>query len=178
MRRRTATWMAWSLGILWALLLALTLLFFTLNLLHPGVEVDPIWINGTAVAVSFPALGLLLASRRPEHPIGWLFCAAGLLEGLDHFCGEYSIYALLAQPGSLPAGHAAAWVTSWVWVPFTALLWFLVLLFPDGRLPSRRWRPFAWLVGIATVVWATVAALLPGPVCEVCTIENPLVSTA
>jgi two-component system NarL family sensor kinase len=175
MSTRTATWMAWSLGILWAVLLALTFLFFTLNLLHPGVEVDPLWFNETVVSVSYPAIGLLLASRRPEHPIGWLFCAAGLTLGLEHFCSEYAIYALLAQPGSLPAGQAAAWVSAWVWVPFAALCAPLVLLFPDGRLPSRRWLPFAWLVGIATVALATVAALRPGPVCEVCPmIENPL----
>ncbi len=173
MRPRNSTWIVWSLGILWVVLLALTFLLFTLNLLHPGVEVDPIWFNATVVGVILPALGLFLASRRPEHPIGWLLCAAGLLEGLDHFCGEYSIYTLLAQPGSLPAGQVAAWVTAWVWVPNTALLAFLALLFPDGRLPSRRWRPFAWLVGIATVAGVTLAALLPGPICDVCAIENP-----
>jgi hypothetical protein len=145
-----------------------------LNLLHPGVEVDPFWIQTTVVSVSYPALGLLLASRRPEHPIGWLFCAAGLVVGLEQFCAEYANYALLAQPGSLPGGQAAAWVSAWVWVPFTAFCAFLVLLFPDGRLPSRRWLPFAWLVGIATVASATVAALRPGPVCEVCPIDNPL----
>jgi hypothetical protein len=166
--------MAWSLGILWAVLLALTFLLFALNLLHPGVEVDPLWIQSTVISVSYPALGLLLASRRPEHPIGWLFCAAGLVVGLESFCGEYANYALLAQPGSLPGGQAAAWVSAWVWVPFSALCAFLVLLFPDGRLSSRRWLPFAWLVGIATVALATVAALRPGPVCEVCPIENPL----
>jgi hypothetical protein len=174
MRSRTSTWIAWSLGTLWVVLLALTFLFFALNLLHPGVEVDPFWIQTTVVSVSYPALGLLLASRRPEHPIGWLFCAAGLVVGLEHFCSEYAYYALLAQPGSLPGGQAAAWVSAWVWVPFTALLAPLVLLFPDGRLPSRRWLPFAWLVGIATVALATVAALWPGPICEVCPIENPL----
>jgi hypothetical protein len=174
MSTRTATWMVWALGVLWAVLLALTFLFFALNLLHPGVEVDPLWIQSTVISVSYPALGLLLASRRPEHPIGWLFCAAGLVVGLEHFCSEYAYYALLAQPGSLPGGQAAAWVSAWVWVPFTALLAPLVLLFPDGRLPSRRWLPFAWLVGIATVALATVAALWPGPICEVCPIENPL----
>jgi hypothetical protein len=166
--------MVWALGVLWAVLLALTFLFFALNLLHPGVKVDPFWIQTTVVSVSYPALGLLLASRRPEHPIGWLFCAAGLVVGLEQFCGEYAIYALLAHPGSLPGGQAAAWVYAWVYVPFTAFCAFLVLLFPDGRLPSRRWLPFAWLVGIATVAFATVSALWPGPTCDVCAIEKPL----
>jgi hypothetical protein len=155
--------------------LAPTLLLFTLNLFNPEAEVYGLWVQGTFVGVTFPALGLLLASRRPEHPIGWLLCATGLVAGLDHFCGEYAIYALLAHPGSLPAGQAAAWVPSWLWVPFTTLLVFLALLFPDGRLPSGRWRPFAWLVGIAAIVGVAVEALLPVPICEVCTIENPLV---
>jgi len=154
-------------------LLAPTLLLFTLNLFNPEVEVNGIWVQGTFGGVIYPAIGLFLASRRPEHPIGWLFCAAGLVVGLDHFCGEYAIYALLAHPGSLPAGQAAAWVSSWVWVPFAALIGFLVLLFPDGRLPSGRWRPFAWLVGVAAIVGVAVEALLPVPICEVCPIENP-----
>jgi hypothetical protein len=154
--------------------LAPTLLLFTSNLFNPEVEVYGLWVQGTFVGVIFPAIGLFLVSRRPEHPIGWLFCAAGLVVGLDHFCGEYAIYALLAQPGSLPAGQAAAWVSSWLWVPFTVLMLFFLLLFPDGRLPSGRWRSFAWLVGIAAIVGVAVQALLPVPTCEVCPIENPL----
>jgi hypothetical protein len=174
MRPRTSTWIAWSLGTLWVVLLAPTLLLFTSNLFNPEVEVYGLWVQGTFVGVIFPAIGLFLVSRRPEHPIGWLFCAAGLVVGLDHFCGEYAIYALLAQPGSLPAGQAAAWVSSWLWVPFTVLMLFFLLLFPDGRLPSGRWRSFAWLVGIAAIVGVAVQALLPVPTCEVCPIENPL----
>jgi hypothetical protein len=174
MRPRTSTWIAWSLGTLWVVLLAPTLLLFTSNLFNPEVEVYGLWVQGTFVGVIFPAIGLFLVSRRPEHPIGWLFCAAGLVVGLDHFCGEYAIYALLAQPGSLPAGQAAAWVSSWLWVPFTVLMLFFLLLFPDGRLPSGRWRSFAWLVGIAAIVGVAAQALLPVPTCEVCPIENPL----
>jgi hypothetical protein len=171
---RAAILLSWSLGIFCAVLLALTLLLFALNLLHQDVEVYGLWVQDTVVAATFPALGLLIASRRPGHPIGWLFCAAGLLGGLDHFCGEYAIYALLAQSGYLPAGQAAAWGSTWLYVPSGALLVYVTLLFPDGRLPSRRWRPLAWLVGIAAVVGATAAALLPVPICNVCSIENPL----
>ena len=173
-RRRTASWLAWSLGILCAALLAPTLVLFAFNLFHPEVDVFGLWVQETVVAVTFPALGLLILSRRPKHPIGWLFCGAGLVAGLDHFCGEYAIYALLAQPSSLPAGQVAAWMSSWLWVPSNALLVYVVLLFPDGQLPSERWRPFAWLVGIAVVVGVSLAALLPVPVCNVCVIENPL----
>jgi hypothetical protein len=176
MSHRAAAWIAWSIGLLCAVLLAPTLLLLAFNLSHPGVEAFGLWwaLPETAVAVTFPTLGLLIASRRPEHPIGWLFCGTGLVAGLDHFCTEYAIYAQLARSSSLLASQVVAWVTSWLWVPFNALLVFVALLFPEGRLPSKRWRPVAGLAGIAAVMGITVAAVLPVPVCNVCTIENPL----
>jgi hypothetical protein len=174
MGTRAAPWLAWSLGILCVALLTFTLLLFAFNRSHPDVDVYGPWVQETVVAVTFPALGLLILSRRPQHPIGWLFCGAGLVAGLDHFCGEYAIYAQQAQPNSLPGGEISAWIVSWLWVPFNALLVYVALLFPDGRPPSERWRPVAWLVGIAVVVGVIVAALLPVPVCNVCSIENPL----
>jgi hypothetical protein len=155
-------------------LLAFTLLLFAFNRSHPNVDFYGPWVQDTVVAVTFPALGLLILSRRPQHPIGWLFCGAGLAAGLNHFCGEYAIFALQSQPDSLPGGTISAWIVTWLWVPLNALLVYVALLFPDGRPPSERWRPVAWLVGIAVVVGATVAALLPVPMCNVCSIENPL----
>jgi len=99
---------------------------------------------------------------------------AGLAGGLDHFFGEYAIYTLQAQPDTLPGGEVSAWIISWMWVPFNALLVYVALLYPNGRPPSKRWQLVAWLVGIAAVVAVTVEALLPIPVCNVCSIENPL----
>ena len=174
MSPRTAAWLAWSLGILCVALLAFTLLLSAFNRSHPGVDVYGPWVQETVVAVTFPALGLLILSRRPQHSIGWLFCVAGFAAGLDHFCGEYAIYTQQAEPNSLPGGEISAWIVSWLWVPFNAVLVYVALLFPDGRPPSKRWRPVVWLVGIAVVVGVTVAALLPVPVCNVCSIENPL----
>src|SRR5215216_4915334 len=174
MSPRTAAWLAWSLGILCVALLAFTLLLFAFNRSHPGVDVYGPWVQETVVAVTFPALGLLILSRRPQHPVGWLFCVAGFAAGLDHFCGEYAIYTQQAEPNSLPGGEISAWIVSWMWVPFNALLVYVALLFPDGRPPSKRWQPVAWLVGIAVVVTVSVEALLPIAVCDVCSIENPL----
>jgi hypothetical protein len=88
--------------------LAPTLVLFAFNLFHPEVDVFGLWVQETVVAVTFPALGLLILSRRPKHPIGWLFCGAGLAAALDHFCGEYAIYALQSQPNSLPGGEISA----------------------------------------------------------------------
>jgi hypothetical protein len=116
-----------------------------------------------AVNIAVPAVGLVLASRRPANPIGWLFLAAGAALGLGAFWSAYGLRALSAAPGSLPAGRAAMWLSNWVWViPFAALS-FLFLLFPTGQLRSARWRPVAWflagsfaLVGIAALVSATL----------------------
>jgi hypothetical protein len=128
----TAAWLAWSLGIFCGVLLAPTLLLFTFNRSHPSVDFYGPWVQETVVAVTFPALGLLILSRRPGHTIGWLFCGAGFAAGLDHFCGEYAIYALQSQPDSLPGGEISAWIVSWLWVPFNALLVYVALLFDDA----------------------------------------------
>jgi hypothetical protein len=174
LKGRTTHWLAWSLGILCAALLASSLLFLVLNRSRPGVDVWGPWVQETVAAMTFPAIGILILSRHPRHPVGWLFCGAGLAGGLDHFFGEYAIYALQARPGTLPGGEASAWIVSWMWVPFNALLVYVALLFPDGQPPSERWRTVAWLVGIAAVAAVGVEALLPIPVCDVCSIGNPL----
>jgi hypothetical protein len=174
LKRRTAHWLAWSSGIICGALLASSLLLFALNRSHPSVDVWGPMVQETVAALTFPALGILILSRRPQHPVGWLFCGAGLAGALDHFCGEYAIYALQSRPDTLPGGEVSAWIVSWMWVPFNALLVYVALLYPNGRPPSKRWRPVAWLVGIAVVAAGSVEALLPIPVCDVCSIGNPL----
>src|SRR5689334_5047178 len=99
------------------------------------------------VTLAIPVVGFVLASRRPANRIGWLLLVAGLALGLGGFLSVYGLHALVAYPGSLPAGRAAAWLSSWIWVIPIAMLAFVFLLFPTGRLRSRRWRPAAWFVG-------------------------------
>jgi signal transduction histidine kinase len=109
------------------------------------------------VNILVPALGILLASRRPSNPIGWLFLCAGFALGLSAFATSYGLHALVADPGSLPAGRALAWLGSSVGLIPLGVLCFLFLLFPTGRLRSARWRPVAWFVGGAfTVVTASL----------------------
>ena len=81
MRRRTAFWLAWSLGILCGALMAFTLLLFALNRSQSDVDFWGPWVQETVAAVTFPAIGIHILSRRPRHPIGWLFCGAGLAGG-------------------------------------------------------------------------------------------------
>jgi hypothetical protein len=90
-----------------------------------------------------------------------------------HFSAEYAIYTLLARPGSLPGGEASVWIWSWVWVPAIGLVVFLDLLFPNGRLPSARWRWFAWFTIASVLAGVLLAAFSPGPILQL-PLQNPL----
>jgi hypothetical protein len=174
MSHRTAAQLAWSMCTLSLASTALAVLLLAVNLSYPNPHVFDLWVQGIVIPVTCSTVGVIIASRRPRHPIGWLFCAVGLLSGVNHFFAEYAIYALLTQPNSLPYGRAAAWVASWPWMPANALLVFVGLLFPDGRLPSRRWLPFAWLNVVVAVVGTVAVAFLAGPIPALAPIENPL----
>jgi hypothetical protein len=152
---------------------ALGFLFLALNRSHPGVPVFEFAFRSTVIVASCSTVGVLIASRRPAHPIGWLFGTLGFLSGVHLFCGEYAIYALEVEGGSLPGGRMSAWITCWLWVPINALLAFVALLFPDGKLPSPRWRPVGWLNGVMAVVGSLAAALLPGPGPWITGLDNP-----
>ncbi len=174
MNRRTAVWLAWSLCALSLALTALCFLFIVLSL-SLNTPAYFFWPELTVLAVGYSVIGAIIASRLPKHPIGWLFCIVGLLPAVTHFSGEYAIYTLLAVPGSLlPAGEAAAWLNSWVWVPQLGSIVFVALLFPDGRLPSRGWRWFAWLSVLLVLMGAVLGAVSPGPIIALGSIHNPL----
>ena len=139
MRLRVAVW--------GGLALALVLLAAYLGLLtNDPIPIDkgdlPWMILQSTIALSYSAIGALILSRRPENRIGWVFFGAGILTAFIVFASEYDIRAFNLAPGSLPApmviALASAAVGPIVW-PTDILL--LLLLFPDGRLPSSRWRP-------------------------------------
>jgi hypothetical protein len=156
--RRLGPWLAWALC---ALSLALTALDFLLIAMNVSLNtpVYVFWPELTSLAVGYSVIGAIIGSRLPNHPIGWICCAIGLIAAVDHFAGEYAVYALLAQPHTLPGGKAMLWLQGWFWMLFIGLIVFLLLLFPTGRLPSRRWRPFAW-VSVAMisggVIWSSI----------------------
>ncbi|MDQ2813832.1 MAG: hypothetical protein M3Z75_18680 [Actinomycetota bacterium] len=116
-------------------------------------------VSGQVVNVAVPVAGFVLASRRPENRIGWLFLVAGLGLGVSGFSNQYALHALIADPGSWPAGRAFAWLSNWTWLIPIAGLAFLFLLFPTGYVRSRRWRRAAWFVGGAFAL-ATVGQLI------------------
>jgi hypothetical protein len=172
MSERTASWLAWFMCALSLALTVLSLFVLVLNLSQSDIPAHPYWEINTVIAVGYSTVGAVIAPRlSPKNPIGWLFCATGLSFGMVHFSAQY---ALLTALGSLPAGEAAAWIFSWAWVPALGLNVFLLLLFPDGRLPSRRWRWFLWLSLLLIAVGTTSQAFASGAVTDLGGIYNPL----
>jgi hypothetical protein len=157
---RTASWIAWA-GC--ALSLALTALSFLLIalILSLNAPIYFYWLEPTTIALGYSVIGAIVASRLPRHPIGWICCAIGFTGAVEHFSGEYAVYAMLARPEALVGGKAMLWIQNWFWILIFGLIVFLLLLFPNGRLPSNRWRPFAWLSAAVTLLGATLAAISP-----------------
>jgi hypothetical protein len=158
---RAASWLAWSL---WALSVALTTLSLVLLALirsHPGTHIFDWWLVNATIVIDV-TVGAIVASRRPENLVGWLLCLSGVATSTSSFTSQYAIYALLAEPNSLPAGEAMAWIASWMLPIMNGLQVSYLMLFPTGRLPSRRWRWLAWLTVAYILVGVITAAFSPG----------------
>jgi hypothetical protein len=161
MSTRTAAWLAWSLWAVTVTLTALSLVFLVLNLRYPNAPIPNFWL-GNALVVIDVTVGAIVASRRPENPVGWLLCLSGVAVSTSTFTSLYAIYALLARAGSLPAGEASAWIAAWILPIIIGLQISYLLLFPTGRLPGRRWRWLAWLTGAFVVVGVVLSAFSSG----------------
>jgi hypothetical protein len=176
MSRRTAAWFAWSLCAAALALFGLSLLLVFLGWSTPLPKGWIPWQGQIISTVGFmgaPVLGGLIASRRPENLYGWLWLGLGLSAALLQLADSYAAYALVVEPGSLPAPRTVSQVLGMGWGMGIILLPFLLLLFPDGRLPSRRWRPVAWAVLVAGAVLLIVGLFLPGE-SGLVPFENPL----
>jgi len=116
-------------------------------------------VTQSAAFLSIGAVGFVLARRRPENAVGWLYLSVWFWVAVVFgFAGEYAKWAA-THPGAF-GGAFAEWLNNWAWVPiFVTLLTFPFLLFPDGHLPSRRWRPVAWAAGVIAVLWGISFAL-------------------
>ena len=152
MSTRGASWLAWSLAALSVVMFGGSMALWVLaHSTHVPRSLDTDLTTGSllgqALFLVFPLVGALIASRRPENPIGWLCLVDGLLWTTTDMLDYHSLYGM-ARPGSVPFPVGLAGVNHWLWVPTVGLLGtYVFLLFPDGRLPSRRWRPLAWLSG-------------------------------
>jgi signal transduction histidine kinase len=170
MSARVAARLAWSLWALTITLLALGALLHVITAPAPWTRI--IW--GVLAVIPAATVGALLASRRAGIFIGWILCLFALLAALMVFANAYAVYALFTAPGSLPGGVALAWIGSWIFTLANALLGYLVLTFPSGRLPSQRWRLYAWLYTGVVALVTLAAALQPGPLDSIPAVRNPI----
>jgi hypothetical protein len=162
MSRRTAAWLAWSV---WALSLPFAAFSGVLGFLtfssQPGFNYS-FSVLISLFAFTFPIVGALIASRRPKNPIGWIFCAGGLLFGVIVAANNYSEYAQYTNSGLPDSVRYATWFSTWASFPALFLAaTMLCLLFPDGRLPPplTLWRLVAWTAVIGSAIAAFGDAL-------------------
>jgi len=170
MNARTAAVLAWTLSgvavALTAIAIGLTAAAGTLGLGWGDLVV--------VMMLVFCTVGILIARRHPRNPIGWIFCASAVANGLGSLARGYADYRQAgAGSGGVLAEAAAAYATV-SWIPAILVpAAYLPLLFPDGRLLSRRWRPVAWcgVFGIAGLF--LTSATRPGPLEDFPTLANP-----
>ena len=162
--------MAWSLA---GLYVVLVLLAFRFGSEAASITLVDAWIF--FAMLWFVVIGALIVGRHERHPIGWMFCLTALSFAAAAFAQSYAIVALTAQHRGLPAGELMAWLGFWISMPGTAVIaLFLPLLFPDGRLPSRRWRPVAWAAGVLAVIAVLDTMFKPASYPGFALVRNPL----
>jgi hypothetical protein len=170
MSHRAASWLAWALAALCVVMFVASVALYVLarssqEAPSTGGALSDLLIFVTFLA--FPIVGALIASRHPQNPVGWICLAVGLIWMLI-LLGD-------SIPGSGPYPVTIDALTQWVWIPPVGLLGiYLILLFPDGKLPSRRWRPLAWLSGVVMVLASLGITFSPGPLEGHPGVRNPL----
>ena len=170
--------MAWSLaGISVAMFVGSVALFVLVRVAEsPGDRTTVDYVSKLLVYVpflAFPIVGALVASKRPGNAIGWICLVSGLF-WMNFFLGDASNAYEIATTGKTTSSVRLDALTQGTWVPPVGLLGiYMILLFPDGRLPSRRWRPFAWFAGAVMVLIPVVFVFVPGPLEGHAGVRNP-----
>src|SRR5947209_9362666 len=175
MSKRISFWLAW---LLWVLFLVITLFTELLKVKNASFTLlDDIFYD--LVLLIFITVGAFIASHRPENAIGWIICAATLIWSLSEFVIEYGVYSLISAPGSLPVGvFVSLFGAVGRSIGWFLIITFLLLLFPNGHLPSSRWRPLAWLIAGLLVADSFTLIFNPTPFINVDSslagVQNPL----
>ena len=175
MTARTAARLAWSL---WALAMVLEVAAIALWLANhavllsrPGTADD--FVPHVFLVPGYATVGAVIAARR-RNRIGWLFLAFGLLAALLSFGNTYFMRGAIVTPGSLPAARVAVWAGTVMWPSGYLFLALLLLLFPDGRLPSPRWRPVTLVLAVSWSVAILYSAFAPATTVANVTFPNPV----
>jgi hypothetical protein len=165
MSARRAAMLTWAL---WLVLALPTVVLLALGASDstPGDDFGLGGLGGLSFVVAsaaFGTVGALIATRVRGNPIGWVFLITAVAMILGNFAYQYADQVLYASSGSLPGGDVAAWLQNLGLPPAFGLLGIALLLFPDGHLPSRRWRVGLWLASLGMALIVIGYALRPGP---------------
>jgi signal transduction histidine kinase len=165
--------LAWSLWTLAVAVSAVSTVFLalTLDTPSPAGQFGPRGFS-EVLALIIATTGAVVASRRPQNPIGWILLSTGIGSGLQGFSNEYAVYALVDHPQA-PLGAWAAWLLEWTWIPLTGAIAVVFQLFPSGHPISPRWR---WLLAasIAGTVVASLANALVPRLTSIVGVRNPI----
>ena len=107
----------------------------------------PVWVTAP-----FAVVGLVLAWRRPDNPVGWIMLAGAFFFALSEDASYYAVADYRLRRGDLPLGGVALFAQPG-WAPGIVLVGLLILVFPDGRLPSSRWRWLMWACAAVAALW-------------------------
>ena len=171
----TGTWLAWALLAVQTVLMAAFVGFSEharVAIERSGLAAD---ISTAVTILAFPAVGVLILTRRPGHHVGWLFCFANLGWSVVNAAGAYARDAVVAHPGWLPAADVAVWLYGWPGPLSIAAIVLLLLVFPDGSFLSARWRALGRAAVVLAVSGSFAAAFAPGPTGETIgfPVDNP-----
>jgi hypothetical protein len=161
----SARWTSWLAVSLWTIAIALVFCYLVLMYANDRLmrETHHALIF-TLFTLSLATAGTLLCIHRPRNPIGWIFLVSSLTNALAGAAVYYADYITTTAPGALPEITLLFWLGSWSYlVVFMVAPTFGLLYFPTGHLPSPRWQPFAWFLGIWLALAFAVEMFSPGP---------------
>ncbi|TQR85722.1 GAF domain-containing sensor histidine kinase [Mycobacterium hodleri] len=147
-----------------------------LHVMNRGVDTSglntELWTATVLQTLTWAAAGALIVTQRPRNPFGWLFCGASLAAAVTTLGNEYAVYVLLGNGRELPGGQLVLWLTNWSWVLYFGVIPVVLLLFPDGRLLSRRWTPALALALVAASALLVTQVLGPGSLLETASVAT------
>ena len=119
--------------------------------------------SAVCLELLFAIVGLVIVVYRPNNPVGWLLLVPSFVRNIEKVFVFYGAKALILDPGTLPLGDEAIWVNTWIWMPLLAVIPVLLLVYPNGRLRSPRWRWAAWFAFGGGCVTGLVMAIAVWP---------------